>query len=216
MSSPSHPGLLALHGVRLLGFADAPRIAAYFRLPTDDVDEHLLDAEARGWVGRSAFAGAAGWSMTDAGRRENERQLAEELDSTGAREVATTAHAGFLPLNRRFGTACTRWQIRPQPWDRMAANDHTDWPWDEAVLRSLTSLGAALDRVCAPLADALPRFDRHVPRYRAALARVDRGERAWVDAADRASCHIVWIQLHEDLLATLGLQRGTDDPAAVV
>jgi hypothetical protein len=47
---------------------------------------------------------------------------------------------------------------------------------------------------------------------RAALARVDGGERAWVDGPDRASCSLVWIQLHEDLLATLGMERGTDDP----
>ena len=27
---------------------------------------------------------------------------------------------------------------------------------------------------------------------------------------DRDSCHTVWIQFHEDLLATLGIPRGTD------
>ena len=119
-------------------------------------------------------------------------------------------HAGFLPLNRRLGLACTRWQIWPQQWDGIAPNDHTDWGWDESVLRSLASLGSAVERVCAPLVEVLPRFGGHVERYRAALARVDRGERSWVDAPDRASCHIVWIQLHEDLLATLGIERGTD------
>lgn len=155
------------------------------------------------------------WSITDGGRRENERQPAEELDAAGAREVALAAHAASLPLDRRFGRACTAWQIRRQPWDRMAADDDTDWPWDEAVLRSLASLGHALDRVCAPFAEPLPRFDRHVPRYRAALAEVDRGARAGVDAPDRASRHIVRIQLHEDLLATLGLERGADDPDGV-
>ncbi len=213
MSTPSAPRLLSLHGVRILGFAPTRSVAARYRLDAGEVEEHLLDAEAVGWVARSTFAGSSGWSITDAGRRENERQLAAELDAAGARQVAVEAHAAFLPLNRRFGTACTKWQIRPVAWDRMAFNDHTDWGWDESVLRSLSSLGAALDRVCAPLARALPRFDGHVDRYRLALDRVDRGERAWVDAPDRASCHIVWIQVHEDLLATLGIERGTDDPS---
>jgi hypothetical protein len=205
------PELLALHGVRILGAATPGEVAARFGLDPDEVSEHLLDAEARGWVRRYAFDGRTTWSMTDRGRVENERQLAEELDAVGARRVATDAHAAFLPLNRRLGTACTRWQIRPQPWDRMAANDHTDWAWDEQVRRSFTSLGDALDRVLSPLVQVLPRFDGHVDRYRAALARVDRGERAWVDAPDRPSLHIVWIQVHEDLLATLGVERGTDD-----
>jgi len=31
---------------------------------------------------------------------------------------------------------------------------------------------------------------------------------AWIDAYDRDSCHLVWIQFHEDLLATLNLPRG--------
>jgi hypothetical protein len=93
----------------------------------------------------------------------------------------------------------------------MAVNDHTDWAWDERVLRSLASLGESLDRTCRPLEELLPRFAGHVDRYRAALTRVDGGGRAWVDAPDRASCHLVWIQLHEDLLATLGIERGTEE-----
>ena len=204
----SSPDLLALHGVRVLGFASGAEVAARYRLDRGVVEENLLDDQAHGWVSRSEFAGRSGWSITDAGRAENERRLAEELDAVGARALATEAHAAFLPLNRRLGSECTKWQIRPEPWDRMAFNDHSDWAWDEQVLRSLASLGDALDRVCAPLARVLPRFDGHVDRYRAALARVDRGDRAWVDAPDRESAHIVWIQVHEDLLATLGLQRG--------
>jgi hypothetical protein len=36
------------------------------------------------------------------------------------------------------------------------------------------------------------------------------GDRPWVDGSDRDSCHTVWFQLHEDLLATLGLRRGDE------
>lgn len=54
------------------------------------------------------------------------------------------------------------------------------------------------------------RFGGYADRYSSALAKVDRGQRAWVDAHDRDSCHILWIQFHEDLLATLGIPRGSD------
>jgi len=40
--------------------------------------------------------------------------------------------------------------------------------------------------------------------------RFSAGHRAWVDAPDRDSCHILWIQFHEDLLATPGIPRGAD------
>ena len=42
-----------------------------------------------------------------------------------------------------------------------------------------------------------------------ALERVDKGERSWVDRPRADSFHTVWFELHEDLLATLALSRGT-------
>lgn len=107
MGHRSAPEDLALHGVRVLGFPTAARVADRFGLRTDEITDLLLDFEACGWVRHSRFGGDSGWSLTDAGREENER---------------------------------------------------------------------------------------HAP--------------------DRDSCHLVWIQFHEDLLATLGIPRGTDtDPA---
>jgi hypothetical protein len=50
----------------------------------------------------------------------------------------------------------------------------------------------------------------HQPRIDAALARARDGDHRWVDSPEVASMNLVWIQLHEDLLATLGLARGDD------
>jgi hypothetical protein len=134
---------LALHGVRVLGFPTASRVAARYGLPPDPVGEALLDFEARGWVRHLSFAGSSGWSLTDAGRAEDERRLAAELARAGARDIVARVHAVFLPLNRRFGVACTDWQIRPTRLDPMAFNDHADWGWDERVLRTLASVAAS-------------------------------------------------------------------------
>ena len=77
--------------------------------------------QARGWIRYLSFAGSSGWSLTDAGSSENERRLAAGLDRVGARDIVTEAHQAFLflPLNQRFGTACTDGQIRPAPGDPM-------------------------------------------------------------------------------------------------
>ena len=206
----SEPEDLALHGPRVLGFATASRIARRYGLDADMTGELLLDHESRGWVRRSTFAGSSAWSVTERGRVEDEQRMAAELDRADARPVVTEQHAEFVGLNRRFTAACTDWQIRPTPHDPMAANDHTDWPWDERVLTSLARLGRSLDAVCKGLAARLTRFDGYADRYSAALARVDSGERRWVDSPEIDSCHTVWVQLHEDLLATLGLARGPD------
>lgn len=204
----SSPPLLALHALRLTGMGEAVKVARRFRLDPDEVTEDLLDFEAVGWARRVEFAGVAGWTLTETGRRENERQLAVELIESGAGAAVSGAHAALLPLNARFQGACTDWQIRPLPADSMAANDHTDFRWDDRVLDSLRSLGRRLEPLCVEVAAQLARFDGYGERYGAALTRAERGERAWVDGVGLDSCHRVWFELHEDLIATLGLQRG--------
>jgi hypothetical protein len=193
-----------------MGFASAPRVAVRYGLDPDMVHELLLDFEARGWVQHSCFGGRAGWSVTDTGRTEDERRLAVELGVAGVRDSVGALHTEFVPLNRELGTACTNWQIRPTRLDPMALNDHTDWTWDECVLRTLTSLDKAFGHLCIQLTDCLQRFDGYGDRYSSALVKVDAGQRRWVDAPDLDSCHTVWIQFHEDLLATLGIPRGSD------
>ena len=200
--------MLALHAVRLLGFADTARVASRFRLDRAETEESLLDFEAFGWVRRSGFAGTSGWSLTDSGNAENERRLAEELDGIGARGLVADVHDRFLPLNARFLTAVTRWQTRPMPGNATAANDHSDFRWDEQVIGTLGGLGRRLGPVNAELAGVLHRFDGYSGRYDAALTRVIRGEHHWVDGVAVDSCHLVWMQLHEDLIATLGVTRG--------
>jgi len=208
MAYRSDPADLALHGVRVLGFAPAARVADRFGLDIAATGEALLDYEARGWVRQLRFGGSAGWSMTAAGRTENHARLAAELDLAGARDVVTAAHTAFLPLNERLGIACTSWQIRPTPADPLAFNDHADWRWDRRGLDALGSRDASFGRLCDQLAARLARFGGYADRYSAALARARDGQHAWVDGPDRDSCHLVWIQFHEDLLATLGMARG--------
>jgi len=210
MAYASAPGDLALHGVRVLGFPTTSRVADRYGLDTCTVQELLLDHEARGWVRYLSFAGSSGWSLTDVGRGENERRMAAELDRAGVRDIVADAHHRFVPLNRRFGTACTDWQIRPARGEPMAFNDHTDWRWDDRILRTLTSLEGSFRRLCEQLSECMARFARYAELYSSALAKVEIGQHSWVDAFDRDSCHMVWIQFHEDLLATLGIPRGSD------
>ncbi len=96
---PSSSSLLTLHALRLKGMGEPPTIARRFSLDVADVAEHLLDFEAYGWVQHFEFAGSGGWTLTDAGRVENERQLAVELVESGAGAEVARAHAEFLPLN---------------------------------------------------------------------------------------------------------------------
>ncbi|MGV1007280.1 MAG: transcriptional regulator [Dermatophilaceae bacterium] len=203
----SPPDLLTLHALRLTGWPSADAVASWTALDRGLVAELLEDDEARGFVLRSTYGGRSGWSLTDRGRVEDERRLAQELRRTQAREAVERAHESFLPLNERLLLACTRWQLRPVAGDPLAANDHTDWRWDQRVLDELGRVEVGLAKVCAELA-VLRRFDGYLVRFANARALASRGELSWVDRPDADSCHTVWIQLHEDLLSTLGLHRG--------
>lgn len=207
MTHHSSPDLLALHAVRVLGFADTAAIAHRFRLDPAETEEFLLDAQAYGWVQHAAFADVHGWSLTESGRTRNEQQLHEELSVTGEADRVRRLYGDFLPLNARLQRACTDWQLRPTPGNTLAENDHSDTARDERILEELADIGSALAPLAKELGAVLARFGGYETRFDTALRRARGGEHGWVDRTDADSCHRVWFELHEDLLATLGIDR---------
>jgi hypothetical protein len=208
MESP--PDLLVLHALRMAGVADEAAVASRTRLDLHTVSELLLDDQALGWVTHVEFAGTRGWALTELGRAEDDRQLATELAATQTRTVVEDAHGAFETLNARLVRACTDWQMRPTPGDRFAVNDHTDSHWDARVLGELSALEQALSPLVDDLTRALVRFAGYDHRFSAALNRARAGEGQWVAGVGVASCHAVWMELHEDLLSTLGIPRNAD------
>ncbi|TDB76288.1 hypothetical protein [Micromonospora sp. KC723] len=192
MARPSPTDLLVLHAVRLKGFADTAAVAARFALDSDRTREDLLDAQARGWVSKSSFADVAGWSLTEAGRRHNEAQLRDELDRAGAHGTVAAVHERFLPPNARASQAFTAWQLG-------SGNA-------EAVFRQLADLASELRDLERSLAAHLARFAGYHDRFTSALARVG-DDPAWITGMEVDSCHRVWFEFHEDLIATLGINR---------
>lgn len=209
-TQPPREDLLVLHVVRVIGFADDDVVAGRSGIDQDAVRELLGDYEAYGWATRHEFAGTGGWALTERGKAEDSRRLTEELADTGAQGAVEKAHQAFAPLNARVVGACTDWQLRPQAGDRLAANDHGDPTWDARVLEELGAVGDELGPLLGDLGASLPRFGGYHERFCAALARAHTGQVQWVAGVGVASCHAVWMQLHEDLLSTLGISRGTE------
>ncbi|WP_328946147.1 transcriptional regulator [Streptomyces sp. NBC_00250] len=206
----SAPDLLALHAVRLKGLVGDGEAAARYGLDPEVVREALLDHEARGWVTRRAFAGTRGWTLTESGRAEGERRLAGELAETGLGPFVREQYEMFLAYNDRCLRACTDWQLRPDGPGRLTVNDHGDAEWDGRVLDELTELGRVLESLSVELGARIVRLGGYGARFTGALTRVRRGELSWVDRVKEDSCHTVWMELHEDLLATLGIARGEE------
>ena len=204
--------LLTLHGLRVLGYAEAAAVAGLYGLAPDDVAEQLADAAADGFASRTSFAGTGGWSLTESGRAAASVLVAEQLDADGVRPAVAAAHRAFLPLNGRLGQIMTRWQVRDLPGGASAANDHRDPRYDDRVLADLARLLHDLRPVSDALAAAQSRLGVHQGRLEHAMARVWDGEDAWIDSPAVASINLAWMHLHEDLLATLELRRGQESP----
>ena len=197
--------LAVLHGLRLKGFAEADVVAELIGMSPELCVAQLVAAEGEGLVlhrdGRMS-----GWMPTPAGRAEVAKLLAEELDACGARSNVEDAYGRFLACNGDFLALCTDWQMT----DEQTLNAHADPDYDAAVVARLGGLDEQVQPVCADLAAGLTRFGRYGPRLAEAGEKVEDGDTDWFTKPMIESYHTVWFELHEDLLATLAIERSRE------
>ncbi|MEU7580062.1 transcriptional regulator [Streptomyces sp. NPDC041068] len=203
-SRPTGADLLVLHALRCGGFSGRAAVAAVTGLSESDVESELIDLAVAGLVTHTA-GDFGGWGLTEAGRAADAERIADELEAAGSREAVTAAFERFLVLNPELLDLCTAWQMRSAD-GAMSMNDHTDPAYDAQVLNRFVEFHQRAEPVCAELSAALMRFQRYPVRLADALARAKAGELEYV-ADSTSSYHTVWFQLHEDLLATLGIPR---------
>jgi hypothetical protein len=181
--------LLVLHSLRCTGFVSQERTVTATGLSESEVDGELAALGAAGLVTHEPGA-FGGWGLTEAGRAADAQRITEELTTSGTHAAVAGAYDDFLVLNPELLDLCTAWLTRP----------------DANVLTLLADFDQRADAVCAALSSALHRFARYRVRLTDALTRAQAGQHAFV-TNDLESYHVVWFQLHEDLLATLGISR---------
>jgi hypothetical protein len=213
MAPSSDPDLLVLHGLRLKSFAAAEIIATAAGLDLADVERRLEQFRDKEWV-RYREGVLTGWMLLPSGRTEAARLLAEELEATGARGDIDAAYREFLSFNQSLLHVCTDWQLRPVDGDgEPVVNDHADAAYDANVIGALRALDGEVQPVCASLASVLERFAGYGARLTNALRRTEAGEPDWFTKPTIDSYHTVWFELHENLLATLDIERGKEESA---
>ena len=198
-----------LLGVRLVGFGPIEEVARRVGLGADAVGELLNWGEREALV---AFRSGriSGWSLTAEGRARGEKLLAEEVVSAGAGEAIRASYENFLELNGAFLGLCTSWQVKTTGVGRFVPNHHDDPEYDAAVIIRLGETHGNVVPILDRLATALDRFAHYRPRLARALELVQTGDLDWFTRPVVDSYHTVWFELHEDLLATLGLERSSE------
>lgn len=214
MAHASDPELLVLTALRLKSFAAADVVATVADLPVADTEPILQSLLERELV-KYREGVLTGWLLTPTGRVEGEKRLAEELDSTGTKPAVESAYAQFLPLNAEVLHICTDWQLLGGE-SSQTLNDHSDADYDASVIARLAAVDDKLRPILGELSGALDRYATYESRLTQALGRVQAGPSGGDDWADWFtkptidSYHTIWFELHENLLATLGIERATE------
>lgn len=214
MAHTSDPELLVLTALRLKSFAPASVVATVADLPVGEAEPILRSLLGRELV-KYREGVLTGWLLTPTGRKQGEQHLAAELDATGARPTVESAYGQFLPLNREVLQICTDWQLLGGD-SSQALNDHSDADYDASVIARLAAVDDKVHTILGELSSALDRFAGYEPRLSRAIDRIQAGPAGgddWADWFTRPtidSYHTVWFELHENLLATLGIERATE------
>lgn len=194
--------LQALHGLAVKNAGTAASVAALLGREPEEVGAAL-----QGQVEAGRVLSARGTFMvTPSGRTWLDEQYPEVFSAY--REDADVAEAAerFERVNRDLLSLLTDWQSMPAGGERVP-NDHSDQAYDHAIIDRLGDLHERAAKLVDRLARPEPRLAVYGQRLEAAYDKVLAGQPDFVSGVRVDSYHIVWHELHEDLLRMLGRSR---------
>jgi len=211
MAFSSQPDFLVLHAVRLKGMADSESVADVMGLPLETTHEVASDLSEQQLLDHKQTKVVSGWRLTAEGRERHQAALVDDVDRSGCAALLDECYRVFLDLNETLKVVCTDWQLRTDGSGTQVPNDHSDADHDARVRDRLGVIHGEIVPVADRLGAEYLRFGRYAPRFTRALDRLDGGDHHAFTRPLYGSYHDVWMELHQDLLLTLGRQRGEHD-----
>jgi hypothetical protein len=185
--------------LRIKGLATEQDLADSLGVEVESLDVPLLSLAEERLIERPEGTDPPRWLLTADGLAHH-AELTEARRANDALAEVEVLYAVFLELNRPVKKVVSEWQAGEQ--DAAGAAD---------TIAELTEIGQQLVEATDMGARDLPRFAVYSDRLAAALTEVRAGQRRFIDDPSSASFHTVWFELHEDLLLTLGRNRGEED-----
>ncbi|MEL6891505.1 MAG: MarR family transcriptional regulator [Actinomycetota bacterium] len=154
-------------------------------------------------IGHTLFRENRGlWQLTPDGRAAHADELAADLDGLDIADAFADAYDTFLSMNAEFKHLCGDWQLKGgEP------NDHSDPGYDGDVIDRLSDLHERAHPIVDAFGSAVDRFGPYSGRLAAVLERVRAGESNLFTGVMCGSYHDVWMELHEDLILSQGIDR---------
>ena len=209
MPHTSDQRFLVLHGCKLKGFSEPSAIGPVIGMKPPAVTKILQGLVKEGLAKYLEGGRISGFALTPAGKEEQVRLAADDLHRSGSRSVVSDAYERFLVLNADLLAVCTAWQVRDL--DRNILNDHGDRDYDAGVIKRLADVHVGVTPITVSLSAVLLRYHQYHPRLQVALDKVRKGNHEWFAKPILDSYHTVWMELHEDLLSTLRIERASED-----
>ena len=200
MAHVSEPRFRVHHALRIKGFAKVDHLTGLAGLDEPVLVVHL---EAMQGEGVTQFREArALWQLTPAGREAHPPLLDADASRPGFREGLATGYPQFLELNEDFKALCGDWQLRDG-----APNDHANAGYDKKVVARLAKLDAQAQKIVGSFGKVAERFAGYAPRLVQCRGAVEGGQQNMFTGVMCGSYHDVWMELHEDLILTQGIDR---------
>ncbi|NDG67566.1 MAG: MarR family transcriptional regulator, partial [Actinobacteria bacterium] len=192
----------AFHALRIKGFAKVDMVADIAAISEKEAEgflQGLLAQELALFREQRAL-----WQITPAGKEAHKSALAADTPSEVAGALKPS-YEEFLVLNESFKQLCGDWQLKDG-----APNDHSDAAYDKAVIARLVEMNVKAVPVVESLGAVLERLMPYVPRLHSTSKRVVAGENNMFTGVMCGSYHDVWMELHEDLILTQGIDRAAE------
>jgi hypothetical protein len=200
MAHESHPRFRVHHALRIKGFVKIENLAELAGLPEDEVLGHLQAMQEQGHTNYREARGL--WQLTPDGREAYVIALEEDVSRPGFREGLAEKYHRFLGMNDAFKALCTDWQLRNGD-----PNDHSDAGYDDACIKRLGALDDEAQPICHAFAEVAQRFDCYAARLASSRVALEAGDQRMFTGVMCGSYHDVWMELHEDLILTQGIDR---------
>lgn len=177
------------HALRVKGIATVDGIVEFSGSSADDVAASLARLAEAGHA-KELSGRVNGWTLTPDGGGAHGAALRESRSSNAELK---TVYAEFLPLNEDLKVLCTEAQGGASVGDR----------FDSVHAR----IGSALTGASG----TNPWLSGYLTRLDTAAARVSAGDPEALYKPMSGSYHDVWMELHQDLLLSLGRERSEAD-----
>lgn len=203
MAHASTPQFQTFHALRIKGFASVDTLVEITGLAHDGIETNLTRLADDGYTQFRENRGL--WQLTPEGRAAHPEHLIADVAGVDLCSTLGAHYETFLTSNSEFKDLCGAWQLR-----NGAPNDHSDEVYDAQVIERLSELHERAHPCVASMGDSLARMAPYAARLSDVLGKVRGGDTNMFTGVMCGSYHDVWMELHEDLILTQGIDRSIE------